>query len=548
MARETIPIISLFSGCGGMDLGFQRQGFIPIIAIDSDQTAVETYNRNHSPRTAQVGDLSKLSGQNIIRLIEERALEVRPRGVIGGPPCQSFSISNVHGKSKDPRHLLPMHYAEILKTLNKKYHLDFFLFENVVGLKSKQHQKRFREILSALEDAGFNIFEQEVNASWFGVPQSRRRIFVVGINKELYPHADFKFPEGDNVTFSTVRDAIVGLPEPTYFNRSLQPSDISFHPNHWTMNPRSLKFKQSHNKNGRSFRKLAWDKPSWTVAYGHREIHVHPKGKRRLSVFEAMKLQSFPDRYVLAGNFTQQVTQVSNAVPPPLASALAKAIHQTIYAPHKAIQKKMLTWFETNQRKFPWRETDSPYAILLAEKLLQQTSATQAVVSAYNNILSLYPTIEMLAKAKIQKLESIITPLGFKYRATELLKLAQEIVVKHGGRVPDNLKTLLSLPGVGDYIARAVLCFGYGLVVPIVDTNVARFLYRTFGLNGTLPSNPARLRFLSALASGLVPAKAARDFNLAILDLCAKVCVSGEPYCNECPLIGECIHGASFCK
>jgi DNA (cytosine-5)-methyltransferase 1 len=542
--RQQIPVVSLFSGCGGMDLGFEWQGFIPVVAIDNDQIAIDTYNWNRELEVARQGDLSKLSGRSIVDIIEKFAPGVRPRGVIGGSPCQSFSRGNVHRKSKDSGYELPLHYAKILKTLNRKYHLDFFVFENVLGLKSKKHESHFKRILLALEDAGFYVFEHELDASWFKVAQFRRRVFLVGINKELYPRLKFDFPEGDQSTILTVGHAIGELPEPVYFRRSLQRVDIPFHPNHWTMNPRSPKFKDgANNKNGRSFRKLKWTKPSWTVAYGHREIHVHPNGRRRLSIFEAMLLQGFPDTYELLGDFTQQVTQVSNAVPPPLASAIAQSIREIIYDPLREIQSELLKWFNTNRREFPWREARDPYAILVAEKLLQQTSVGDAVINAYSKILALYPTVEALAKARPEDIEPIVAPLGFKYRAVELPKLSQEIVSYHDGKVPDDLNQLMNLRGVGDYTARAVLCFGYGRAVPIVDTNVARFLYRVFGLSGSLPSNPARNQRLIDLASNLIPLRDAKRFNLAMLDLCAKVCVPSNPNCGECPLQRVCDYG-----
>lgn len=529
-----------------MDLGFRRHGFEIVLAIDNDEAAVQTYNANQGPGIAQKRDLSRLSGHDVIDLIQQRSPGIRPRGVIGGPPCQSFSRSNVHGRPRDHRHQLPLHYAEILKVLNQKYHLDFFVFENVVGLKSKKHRGRFSKILQALEDAGFNVFEKELNASEFGVPQSRHRVFVVGINKDLYPQLKFKFPTGDRETVKTVRDAIAGLPRPVYFSRGLSRSDIPFHHNHWTMNPRSPKFKsggKKTQKNGRSFRRLKWSEPSWTVAYGHREIHVHPNGGRRLSIFEAMRLQGFPDTYELLGNFTQQVTQVSDAVPPPLVAAIARSIKETLFDPQQEIEGCLLQWFNANQRRFPWRETADPYAILVAEKLLQQTSVSSALINAYNKILTHYPTVEALAKAKPKDIEPIVAPLGFKYRAIELPRLAQEIVSQHDGKVPNDLNQLLNLPGVGDYTARAVLCFGYEQAVPIVDTNVARFLYRLFGMAGSLPSNPARSRRLIDLASNLIPPVGARKFNLAILDLCAKSCTLSSPSCGECPVKHVCCYG-----
>ena len=142
-SRSTVPIVSIFSGPGGMDLGFRRQGFLPILAIDSDPVAVETYNFNDKRRVARRRDLSKMSDAEIVALVEEVSPDVRPRGVVGGAPCQSFSIGNVHPKPNDARKRLLMRYAQILKALNKRFCLDFFVFENVVGLKSKGNKRYF---------------------------------------------------------------------------------------------------------------------------------------------------------------------------------------------------------------------------------------------------------------------------------------------------------------------------------------------------------------------------------------------------------------------
>ena len=137
----------------------------------------------------------------------------------------------------------------------------------------------------------------------------------------------------------TVRDALFGLPDPVYFSRNLTVDQIPFHPNHWCMRPRSPKFLNGYltrdgnnNNKGRPFRVLDWDSPSPTVAYGHREVHVHPSGKRRLSVYEAMLLQGFPHEYRLCGNLSQQITLISDAVPPPVGLALAGRIRKSLYA------------------------------------------------------------------------------------------------------------------------------------------------------------------------------------------------------------------------
>lgn len=206
-------------------------------------------------------------------------------------------------------------------------------------------------------------------------------------------------------------------------------------------------------------------------------------------------------------------------------------------------QERLLAWFEQAHRDFPWRSESDPYTILIVEKLLQQTAARDVVVQAYERFLDRYPTPQHLAQASVPDIEEIIRPLGLGYRAKELYALAQELVARHNGEVPRNLKELLALSGVGDYIARAVLSFAFGEDVPIVDTNVARFLYRLYGIPGPLPANPARKKSLIELAGTFIPTGQSKEFNLAILDLCAQVCKPTNPICPDCPVQVYCEYG-----
>ena len=206
-------------------------------------------------------------------------------------------------------------------------------------------------------------------------------------------------------------------------------------------------------------------------------------------------------------------------------------------------QQLLLKWFEEYGRDFPWRQTRNPYHVLVAEKLLQQTIARDYVVIAFNAIISKYPTINELAKTSSDLLEPIIQPLGLIYRANELITLADEIVKKHDGIIPNDINSLLSLPGVGDYAARAILVFAFVQDIPIVDTNVARFLHRFLGLQEPISKNPARSRQLRESARSLLPKGKSRDFNFAILDLCALLCKVRSPQCADCPLQENCDYG-----
>lgn len=318
-------------------MGFERAGFGPAIAIDVFPAAVDTYNHNRSQEQAVVGDLTLLDEEWIVDRLDTLPGSPEPRGVIGGPPCQAFSHSNVYPKKDDIRRTLPGRFAKILDGLNRTIGMDFFVFENVRGLTFDRHRQEFERFRFLFEEAGFVLYEEFLNARDFGVPQDRPRVFIVGISKLIDdPGRPFQYPQPAVSTPRTVREAFTEAfgqkpwPEPTFFKRGLDPSDIGYHPNHWTMNPKSPKFKNGQLEEGevkgRSFRVLSWDSPSWTVAYGHREIHVHPKGKRRLSLFEAMILQGFPPDYQLLGTLSDQVKMVSDSVPPPVAEALARSL------------------------------------------------------------------------------------------------------------------------------------------------------------------------------------------------------------------------------
>lgn len=331
-----IPVLSLFCGCGGMDLGFENAMFSPVLSIDVDSAACETYAHNRQSSRPRVicDDLSRLSPTTILK-----NLPMPVHGVIGGPPCQAFSASNVYKDPEDPRSQLPINYARILKRLNREGTLDFFVFENVVGLRSARHSEQFALFKDLFGDAGFTLFEDELNAVDFGVPQHRRRVFIVGLNTERFPGTSFKFPTGSKA-HATVRQAIGDLPEPLLFERGLTAEAIKKETgywNHWSFRPHSRKFSNRKgelipgDRRGRSFRVLSWDDPSMTVAYGHREVHVHPDMHRRLSIREAMRLQGFPDSYRLTGTLSDQTRMVSDAVPPPLAKALGKQLRTLLY-------------------------------------------------------------------------------------------------------------------------------------------------------------------------------------------------------------------------
>jgi len=207
------------------------------------------------------------------------------------------------------------------------------------------------------------------------------------------------------------------------------------------------------------------------------------------------------------------------------------------------VQLSLLKWFENEGRVFPWRVSENPYHILLSEKLLQQTLARDQVVKAYNELVNRYPNVRDLAIARISDVKEVIKPLGLHYRAKELKIMAREIVEQHHGAIPSNINDLLALTGIGDYSARAILTFAYNKDEPIVDTNVARFLFRILDLEGSIPQNPARSKILRNYAKEFIPKGNSRNYNFAVLDLCSAICKSRKPKCSVCPVQQFCAYG-----
>ncbi len=327
--KPSLPtIVSLFAGAGGLDLGFKQAGFKIGIAFDISSAAVQTHKWNFRRSKAMATDLKVLGPTGVLREVLSVVPAGRQIGIIGGPPCQGFSRANVQRKASDPRNELPKLYLKIIRKLQQAYDVQFVVFENVLGMRDFKHAPTYNSLVSGLRSARFHVAEQELCAMDFGVPQTRKRIFLTAISK-FVDSSDFKPRRRKGLR--NVGEAISGLPEPSLFSRTLSPKDILHHPNHWTMNPKSARFTQGDaDQSSRCFKRLEWHKPSPTIAFGHREIHVHPSGARRLSIYEAMLLQGFPETFVLKGNLSQQVEQVSNAVPPPLARSVASAIRHCL--------------------------------------------------------------------------------------------------------------------------------------------------------------------------------------------------------------------------
>ena len=204
---------------------------------------------------------------------------------------------------------------------------------------------------------------------------------------------------------------------------------------------------------------------------------------------------------------------------------------------------RLLAWGKGHVRSFPWRETDDPYRLLMAEVMLHRTQVRQ-VLPVYERFVVLFPNVAALARASRESIREVMGPLGLHWRIDLVAEMAADLVGRFGGRVPSDRDALLSLPGVSDYIGSAVRCFSFGLDDALVDTNTVRVVGRVFGLP-VKPSSRRNRRFRELLGA-LLDRERPADYNYALLDLAHLVCLSRRPpECERCPLLPSCATGAA---
>ena len=204
----------------------------------------------------------------------------------------------------------------------------------------------------------------------------------------------------------------------------------------------------------------------------------------------------------------------------------------------RAFRRRLLTWYRRNGRDLPWRSTRDPYHILVSEVMLQQTQVDR-VQPKYDEWITRYPTLEALAAAREKDVVRTWYPLGYNIRPRRLHAIARETVARYGGELPSDEETLRSFKGIGAYTAGAVQSFAFGRRAPIVDTNVARVLFRVFVARGD-PRAHAMRRRLWAISKAVLPMRHVFDFNQALMDLGAIICVARRPRCPICPMTAIC--------
>lgn len=201
---------------------------------------------------------------------------------------------------------------------------------------------------------------------------------------------------------------------------------------------------------------------------------------------------------------------------------------------------KLLEWGHVHKREFPWRTTDNPFHILLAELMLRRTHARQ-VAAIFPDFISRYPDPQTLVNAEPGAVAKSLYSLGLAWRVPAFQQVASILLERFNGCVPSNFETLISLPGVGDYVASAVSSFAFNKAVPIIDTNTVRVAGRLFNVK-THPDS-RKNRGVRRIMTDLLDENRPKEFNYCLLDLAALLCTPQSPKCEDCPVVHFCATG-----
>lgn len=327
-----MKILSLFSGCGGLDLGFERAGYKVVAANEFDRTILPTYRANHRDTELIAGDIRSIASAKFPDSID---------GIIGGPPCQSWSEAGSLRGIDDERGRLFYEYIRILRDKRPK----FFLAENVSGMLAARHSAAVKRILGLFDECGYNVTLTLVNAKDYGVAEERRRVFYIGIRRDL--GVDFSFPRGSTADggYLTLRDVIWDLQ-----NTAVPALDGNRH------NPAAVMCNEYYTGDFSPIfmsrnRVKSWDEPAFCVQASGRQCQLHPSAPRmvkvsadkfefaagsktlyrRMTVREVARIQGFPDSFeFIYDRLNDAYKMIGNAVPVNLAYEIAAAIRSQL--------------------------------------------------------------------------------------------------------------------------------------------------------------------------------------------------------------------------
>jgi len=363
VVKNSPVVIDLFSGAGGLSLGFKNAGFEIAIANDISQEALNTIKLNHPKTETILKDIRELKSQEIKKILLKKGFK-HLNGIIGGPPCRGFSLSNRKTRHMDnPGNHLFKEYLRIVRDLKP----DFFVFENVATILRAGNGIIKDTIYNEMKQIGYEVEIKVLTAADYGVPQVRQRAIIIGNKKGitgLHPA-----PLLTRESYVVIKEAINDLPSivndktPIEINYTQPPlskyqilmrKDSNKVYNHiitssnklvikryktipqggnWRDIPKDLmtNYKNPELCHSNIYKRLSWDKPSITISNFRKSMLIHPEQHRGLTVREAARIQSFPDSYIITGGIMAQQQQIADAVPPLMAIAIAKQIKSKLY-------------------------------------------------------------------------------------------------------------------------------------------------------------------------------------------------------------------------
>jgi len=374
--KQRFTAIDLFSGPGGMSEGFSKAGFKVICALDTNKLAAKSYKINHKYTVFINEKIEDVQSEKILDIAFNKGYDTIDL-IMGGPPCQGFSMANMRSRTLDnPKNSLPHHFIRLVRDIKPKY----FVMENVPGLLTLAKGEIKDKFIGEFRKIGYHVEYRVLNSVYYGVPQKRERVFFIGSRENKHPiffPPHITLPPGQTSfsnfkPFVTVWDAISDLPRigdggggrnidvyhskpKNYYQKMMRegrtaPNSKLF--NHvstrssegvverfkhippggnWAYIPEKLlktngKYKRLDRTHSHIYRRLHPDKPAPTIANFRKAMLQHPYENRILSVREAARLQSFPDGYIFQGGISSMQQQVADAVPVLLAEAVARTL------------------------------------------------------------------------------------------------------------------------------------------------------------------------------------------------------------------------------
>jgi DNA (cytosine-5)-methyltransferase 1 len=313
--KKGLNVIDLFCGAGGLSTGFRQAGFNILLGIDNDKDALETFKLNHPESKIFCGDISKITKKEIKKIIGDKKIDI----IIGGPPCQGFSMAGRRDPG-DSRNILIENYLNLVSKINPK----LFVIENVRGLlsmKTKKGEFVIENVITLAEKKGYFITIYPLNAANFGVPQNRKRVFLIGCKKkkfQIFPIKQKKIP------IKKILLEKKEVPEEYFYSKKLIQG-----------------FRRREKINRKMNRGFGWrfidpNEPSYTISARYYKdgadalVKYSENEIRKLTPEECALVQSFPKNYKFASGKIKTYKQIGNAVPPLLAKAVAKSIKEAM--------------------------------------------------------------------------------------------------------------------------------------------------------------------------------------------------------------------------